>query len=477
MQKLLESVTNFSVIAVLGVQPLFAQIEPLLAQPSQMQLKSTDRASTLRLPAPSGSYQVGTTSYYLVDSSRKETYSSEIYDLQTQKPITTSLPTNRRELIVYVWYPAIAKPGATTTPYIDEGFALATAEGMGANFGVSPNQFIQIVTQTIQTNAASKVALANASKRHPVVIFSPGFGATPKFYTTQLEQLASHGYVVVAINPTYEVPVLLPDGRVITQSSVFDFSSADEQSKQRTFNQAVEIRAKDVSFVLNELNRLNVKDPQGLFTGRLDLSRVATVGHSLGGDTAIEAMWRDHRLKAGINMDGGSYGRLLSNGNKDSLNRPFLVMSHDGADGALQSFYQRLRTNAYRLTLKGSKHTTFMDFGLILPAFLANSTTQAQSQIKQAIGSIEPQRASEIISAYTLAFFNQYLKDKKEPLLNGASPDYPEVLLESRSKVNASQTPKLASQLNQMESTPSTNRSKNCKLRDEERRTIDTKKR
>jgi len=52
-------------------------------------------------------------------------------------------------------------------------------------------------------------------------------------------------------------------------------------------------------------------------------------------------------------------------------------------------------------------------------------------QIKLAIGSIEPQRATKIISAYTLAFFDQYLKDKNEPLLKIASPDFPEMLIES----------------------------------------------
>jgi dienelactone hydrolase len=423
---------TFGIIAALGILPPLAQIEPLLAQTSQPQQKPTNRSSTFRLPAPSGPYQVGTTSYYLVDSSRKEIYSTEVYALGTRKPITTPPPTDRRELMVYVWYPAKAKPGAITAPYIDEGFALVTAESMGPIFGVSPELFIKLVTQTIQTNAIPKVALANASKRYPVVIFSPGFGATPKSYTTQLEQLASYGYVVVAINPTYEVPALFPDGRVIPQSAVFDFSSADQPKIQRTFNQAVEIRAKDVSFVMNELNRLNVKDPQGLFTGRLDLSRVGIFGHSLGGDTAIEAVWRDRRLKAGINMDGGSYGKLFSSGNKDRLDRPFLVMSHDDRDDTLQSFYQRLRTNAYSLTLKGSKHITFMDFGVILPAFSANSTTQAESPIKQALGSIEPQRGAKIINTYTLAFFKKYLKNQDSPLLKGASPDYREAVLEFR---------------------------------------------
>ncbi len=421
----------FSVIAILGANPLLAKVETQQAQHEQVQTKPTPQASGFRLPAPSGTYPVGTTAYYLVDPSRKETYSAEIYNARTQKPATTPRPTNRRELMVYIWYPAKSKPGAKTIPYIDEGFALATASGMGPNFGVSPEQFVKLVTQTIQTNAVPKAELHDASKRYPVVIFSPGFGATPKFYTTQLEQLASYGYIVVAVNPTYEVPVLLPDGQVITQSSVFDFSKADKQTEQRTFNQAVEIRAKDIIFVLNELNRLNVKDPQRLFTGRLDLSRVGIFGHSLGGDTAIEAMWRDRRLKAGINIDGGSYGQLMSSGNKDSLNRPILGISHDGADDTLRLFYQRQKNNAYRLTLKGSKHTTFMDFGLILPAFSKHSTTQAQSPIKQAIGSIEPQLAAKIVSVYTLAFFNQYLKNKSEPLLRRASPDYPEVLIET----------------------------------------------
>ncbi|NJK47723.1 hypothetical protein HC931_05660 [Candidatus Gracilibacteria bacterium] len=421
-----------STLAILGVNPLLTKVEILLAQPSQVQTQPTDRALSFRLPALKGTYSVGATAYYLVDPSREETYSSEIYDLQTQKPVTTPRPTAHRELMVYIWYPAKSQSGAKTTPYIDEGFALATAEGMGANFGVSPEQFVRLVTQTIQTNSIPKAELANASKRYPVVIFSPGFGSTPKFYTTQIEQLASYGYVVVAVNPTYEVPVLFPGGQIITQSSAFDFSSADKKTEQRTFNEAVKIRAKDISFVLNELDRLNLDDPQGLFTGRLDLSRVGIFGHSLGGDTAIEAMWRDRRLQAGINMDGGSYGTLLRSGNRDSLNRPFLIMSHDGADNALQLFYQRLTTNAYRLIIKGSKHSTFMDFGLILPAFSANSINQATSPIKQAIGSIDPQQASKIVNVYTLAFFDRYLKDRREPLLKKASSNYPEVLIESR---------------------------------------------
>ena len=97
---------------------------------------------------------------------------------------------------------------------------------------------------------------------------------------------------------------MFPDERVLTQSTVFNFKSASKETEFRTFNEATTIRAKDVSFVLNELQRLNAKDPQGLLTGHLDLSRVGIFSHSLGANTAVKAMRLDRRLKAGIHLAG-----------------------------------------------------------------------------------------------------------------------------------------------------------------------------
>jgi hypothetical protein len=42
-------------------------------------------------------------------------------------------------------------------------------------------------------------------------------------------------------------------------------------------------------------------------------------------------------------------------------------------------------------------------------------------------GSIDPARALSITKAYVQAFFDQYLRGKKSALLNGASPEYPEI--------------------------------------------------
>lgn len=430
MQKFREFATSFGLMLVLGIQPLSASVEPLSAQQTQLSVPKK-QASILQLPTLRGAYKVGTASYYLVDSSRKETYRSETYDLITRKLITTPPPTDRRELMIYVWYPATVKPGADKAPYIDEGFAIVTADAFGQAFGVSPERFIKLITQAVKSNSVPKATSIKPKERYPVVVLSPGFGSTPKWYTSQIEQLVSQGYVVVGVNPTYEAPALFPGRRVLTQSSTFDFKSASKEIEFRTFNEATAIRARDVSFVLYELQRLNTNDPQGLLNGRLNLGQVGIVGHSLGANTAVEAMRIDRRIKAGISMDCGEYGELFNKESKQRLNRPLMVMSREKQEVWSQLLYERVSSDTYRLRIKGSSHNTFIDFGLIFPLFSAKST-EAEPPMKQALGSIEPHRAARIIDNYTLAFFDKYLKGKNEGVLNSASPPYPEVVFESR---------------------------------------------
>ena len=83
---------------------------------------------------------------------------------------------------------------------------------------------------------------------------------------------------------------------------------------------------------------------------------------------------------------------------------------------------------AYRLTLAGSEHG-FSGDGGFLP-FLPASAKKADS------GTIDPARALTITIAYAEAFFLEYLAGKKSPLLNGPSPEYPEITFETNKKTN-----------------------------------------
>jgi dienelactone hydrolase len=425
--KRLHRITLIAGMAVaLQILPQWIHPQQSVAEPLQSQ---TDSTSSFQFPMLNGPYQVGKTSYHWIDSSRAETYTSEVYDPQTQQLITTPPPTDRRELMVRIWYPAVVEANANPVTYLDPGFAIAAAEALGEAYGVSPETFVELVTEHVQPYARAGVPIAEAQAPYPVIVLFPGFGAPPETYTSQAEQLASHGYVVVGVTPTYETPVTFPDGRVTTQSTVFDFSAANEETEQRTFDQAVKIRAEDASFVLDQLEQMNCGDLQGLFTNRLDLNNVGIMGHSLGGDTVIEAMRTDDRFDAGLDLDGGDYGPMFNGETDERLDRPFMVIFGEGDSFALESIYPSFLGDTYRLTIQGSKHNSFYDLALLTPLFLTYSEQQTLP-IQEFLGAIAPERGAEIIDAYALAFFNQYLKHQDERLLVEASSNYPEVVFE-----------------------------------------------
>jgi len=66
--------------------------------------------------------------------------------------------------------------------------------------------------------------------------------------------------------------------------------------------------------------------------------------------------------------------------------------------------------------VEGTAHIDFTDFSLLSPVLKLGF-----------LGPIGGQRMCAIRNAYTLAFFDKYLRGKHEHLLDGPSPDYPEV--------------------------------------------------
>jgi dienelactone hydrolase len=126
-------------------------------------------------------------------------------------------------------------------------------------------------------------------------------------YHAFCEDLASHGWVVAAIDSTYNArAVQFPDGRVLGNlpDSERGWPKAkDEDEEVRFYRERVAHMARDASFVIDQLEALN--RGQGPFAGRLDLeSGVGVLGHSRGGQAAGAARILDERVRGGINLDG-----------------------------------------------------------------------------------------------------------------------------------------------------------------------------
>ena len=305
-----------------------------------------------------------------------------------------------------------------TAPYLPAKWAQLSDQQHG-RFG----QLLFQTSDSIQTHSVENAPLAAASARYPVLIFEPGLGEFPTQYTTLLEELASHGYAIFAITPTYSSDVVVfPDGRVAEATAAGNPSDASDV--RAAGDRLVTVWAQDVIFVMNQLDRLNAT-PGTIWSQRLDLTRLGVFGHSFGGATAAQVCQMDSRCKAGIDLDGALFGPVMQTG----LDKPFMVIesgqcstpSTSGCPSFESGVQDVLRTvpssERYHLSIKGTQHFNFSDYAVIF------SPARALGDL----GSIDGVRGLQITRAYVLAFFDTFLNHLSSPLLQGPASSYPEV--------------------------------------------------
>ena len=355
----------------------------------------------IQFPALTGSYQVGKIEYHLVDESRSEIFSAA--------------PDDKRELMITVYYPASTLADANPAPY--------TTGTIRAEFG-TPDFF----QDSVRAHAFTDVPLAADGAHYPVIIFSPGMGFLPIKYAPTLEDLASHGYVVVSLSHPYgTAATIFPDGRVVTSTAEAGSRALSEATAKSTsdaefdpiINRIGTVWVADERFVLDQLEQFNVSDP--LLAGRLDLTRVGIFGHSFGGGAAVEAMYEDDRFDAAINMDGTLFGEVATHG----VARPVMLMLSErvpltaeqikmsGTSSEANAYFQQREATTqavvyehaapgYRLTLNGSTHHTFIGFEpLAAPALFIPP---------EVVGTIDGARAVGMINDYVVSFFDQHVK-------------------------------------------------------------------
>lgn len=280
-----------------------------------------EAAATVVLPAPSGPHRVGVTTLHLVDRGRPDPW--------------PDAAGAARELAVSVFYPARSVRGHLIAPQMTPGAAavFAALDVRHAHPELPPDGVDWAATAT-----HSHVDAPVLPVRWPVLLYSPATVDPRTLNTALAEDLASRGNVVVTIDhPGETTEVEFPDGRLRTIAL-----PADPRTDPQVFRDIIATRVADTRFVLDALEELarghnpNADGrplPRGL-PRSLDLRRVGIFGHSVGGTTAAQAMYEDHRIDAAVNMEGyldhhpenpGEPGELLPVA-RHGVDRPLLLL-------------------------------------------------------------------------------------------------------------------------------------------------------
>ncbi|CAM5287648.1 lipase [Streptomyces avidinii] len=338
-------------------------------------------ATALVLPAPSGQQAVGRATVHLKDESRADPW----------------VPTEQRELMVSLWYPA-ARPSGTPAPYMtpEESRQYAAATGLD----LPADLFAKVRTHSTSDARPAKVRGPGGL---PLVVLSPGFGMPRATLTGLAEEFASRGYAVAAIGHNYEADgISFPDGRTTSCLACVD----------RNYPKVGAVRAEDISFVLDELTGPR---PSWKHGAPIDPDRVAVVGHSAGGFSTVPAMLRDPRVKTAVNMDGNFHFP-----NDVPLDRPFLMLGKSGhVPGGSETSWDETWTELTGwkrwLSVDDTDHLSFTDLAPLA------------KQLGMPLQRLDGDRADTMTRTYVTAFVDTHLRGQCTPLLEGPTARFPEV--------------------------------------------------
>ena len=305
-------------------------------------------------------------------------------------------PTRDRTLSVDIWYPA-------TEQYVGQDLAEQTQD----HFPILPG---------ILEGSQQAVRDAHAQDRcFSLIVFSHGYNAYTRQSTYLVTHLASHGYVVVAMD---HVGNTFADEMAGTAASTNDTVA---------INQFMVDRPADCSFVIDQMLTAD--------TGiSIDTSSIGISGYSFGGWTSLMTSGIDKRIRAALALapsGGRNDNDLVCNSMMaDSLDLDWdrevpvlsLVAELDSINplAGMRDLHGRIRQPRTTVVLKNADHFHFQD-----RVELVHDTTKMMrsanhgdeevflkvNEMKDSADLCPGDKANAFTRALGLAHFDAYLRD------------------------------------------------------------------
>ncbi|HTG16945.1 MAG TPA: hypothetical protein VK747_16980, partial [Blastocatellia bacterium] len=316
----------------------------------------------------------------------------------------------------------------------DAGAQAAMRDDHGVNWPL-------IVSGAIYSHAVENAPVAKGPMKFPTIVLSHGSGGSGFGYTSLIEDLVSHGYVVAAIEHTYGAgAVVFPTGEIVLQhhDPVPAVLSPDERFKRmaESIGAGITEGAADVRFVLDKLTALNKgESDRSPLAGRLDLSEAAAMGHSAGAEFAARACQLDARFKACVDLDGGMVpvAALPEYPDGATQKQPLLFLEADhpgpkmfGTPEQHAAYFKKKDEQFKTCCPPGSYAVELRSPGITHGSFSDDPLLEAGDRVADADVA---RHNLDLIETYVRTFLDVTLQGRKETLFDGNSAQTSEVAL------------------------------------------------
>lgn len=322
-------------------------------------------------------------------------------------PVGRTSRTLGGDIVAWIWYPAVHSE--RVAPYLPDAIVARWTRQRPAIINLLTRDLTRV-----RAHGVSEAPFARDVTPSPVLLFRGGGGGGVLSFTALFEELASHGYVVLALEGG------------LSRNPETCVGQADEDScADALLRDAVAVMGTS----LERLVAISSSDP--VLGGQIDMSTLGVFGYSFGGTQAVAFCAIDSRCAAGVNIDGRLFERLA----QATVTVPFLwLLSDHGADrdavserivNQIQAVYSRQPAESrLRVAIRGAHHATFSEDGALLKSSVFRGVMRAMGVLK-----IDGRRQVAVSSYAVRRYFDRWLKRSHDAGDVLASPAYPEIVV------------------------------------------------
>jgi dienelactone hydrolase len=303
-------------------------------------------------------------------------------------------PAGDRDLVVELWYPASGDATGASQELLDFALDDADAASLEALLDLAPDTCVRK-----QTGSASAPQLADIDGPLPTVVFSHCHGCARFSAFTLAERLASHGFLVAAVDHV---------GSTLFDQLAGGLPPIDVATR--------DLRRDDVVRVIDELLDPAAMQLPAELVGRADADRLGMFGHSFGAVTTGAVLQDDPRPRAGVAIAAPVENPVLPGVTVAAIDEPLLLIVAVEDNSITEFGNMAIRQNfmdavapAWKLEFADTGHFAYSDLAGLSDYFAAGCGAGVRQTDGTPFEYADPFVVRELAAARITAFFALHL--------------------------------------------------------------------